>query len=155
MLLLNPSTTTGGLTRIVSNCQGRKRCCLRRRSEHEGTPRTHPAHAQHHHPRSADYEAWRHLYEQGWSTPKIATRFDTNPGNVHRGIIKVGGTVGRRTPTNKLFETSQERAVILQLHNEGLRPQAIADRLGTSGIPVRRVLKEEGIKSYPPGRPYE
>jgi 5-methylcytosine-specific restriction endonuclease McrA len=49
------------------------------------------------------------------------------------------------------FDDLRER--VLELHRKGLLPQRIADELGCSGTPVRRILREAGVPGNPPGRP--
>lgn len=88
------------------------------------------------------------LYAKGWTTTDLGKRYGTHAAVISRGLRAAG--VEMRPASSPQYDLDCE---VLALHyEEGLRAQSIAERLGVSDTPVRRILRKYGI-TFRAGRP--
>ena len=112
-------------------------------------PMTSIEHGRLHH-QKVPWDRAVEMYLRGVTTTEIADTLGSWPGNVSRAL-RDRDVVMRKGAGNKVYGIQNQ---VIALHNEGLRPREIASRLGLSDSPIRRILKENGIEPYTPGRPF-
>ena len=89
------------------------------------------------------------LYQQGWSTVRLGSRFNLNPSSVRKALLRSG--VALRSPSDYVQPVELER--VKQLHGEGVRAQRMASMLGVGVERINRALDELGLPRFAPGRP--
>lgn len=113
---------------------------------------TQAEHMRVHHGQSIPIDEARELYLKGWTPAQLGKRYDLAGWTVTRYLRAAGVPMRGYHAGNKV---DLDLNVIRDLHGQGVRPEAIAKRLGlTSAEPVRRAFRELGLASFPAGRPH-
>lgn len=108
-------------------------------------------HMRHHHARSMPVEEARSLYLQGWTPEQLGERYGLAGWTVIRYLRRAGVKTRSRYAGNRV---DLDPAVIRRMHAEGIRAEGMARALGLrSSEPVRRVMRELDLPSFPSGRP--
>jgi transposase-like protein len=95
-----------------------------------------------------NYRQMVSLYEQGWSSLKIAEKFDCSAGYVREKLLDFGVKV-RPFTMPKLDFSEEYRHRMVEMYQNGYDVQSIADEFWTSSNPVTRVLREAGVTLRP------
>jgi hypothetical protein len=98
--------------------------------------------------RTYDRERAASMYRSGATIPEIAAALGANTGTVSRMLHAEGVPIRRNWRLSPVTA-----AEVRPLYERGMRPAAIAAELGCSAVPVRRVMRENSMTAYPPGRP--
>lgn len=104
-------------------------------------------HQSHHHPRSTDRAEVVRLYLSGLSTPMVAERLGTFPGNVSR-ILAESGIAARST---HVLSPDEERAAADALRS-GVRASTVCESFQISRSTLGRIQRDHGVR-LPVGRP--
>ena len=88
----------------------------------------------------ASSEAMAALYDQGWSGPRIATRFGCSTATVYRRLEAAG--ISRRRPSPAV-----DRPSLLEALDAGLSAPDMAARFEVSVSAVCRALAREGLRT--------
>lgn len=112
-------------------------------------PMTKSEHAREHSRPKFDGQVTLAMYRGGASTVAIAATFNVNEATVFRRLRKLGCTFENKQATKRI---AINEAKVLELHKGGHSGCAIARMFYVSPLVIRRVLRENGIKSHPVGR---